>query len=140
MLGRKRICIKTKQEDNILEIFKIIIRGKVYNVRAKELAVWTPSFNEVNVNKYCSDDESVKGSDEVKDESCKHRNSDVASDVEEVSDTFFEGSDVKNNDTHDQVLNSNAEKNSTDPFNIYDLLTKKSDRMANSDKDSSLPF
>ncbi|GKC94513.1 RNA-directed DNA polymerase, eukaryota [Tanacetum coccineum] len=135
-----KIGSKWGEEDNILERFKIIIRGKVYNVRAKELAVWTPSFNEVNVNKYCSDDESVKGSDEVKDESCKHRNSDVASDVEEVSDTFFGGSDVKNDDTHDQVLNSNAEKNSPDPFNIYDLLTKKSDRMANSDKDSSLPF
>ncbi|GJQ88864.1 RNA-directed DNA polymerase, eukaryota [Tanacetum coccineum] len=28
--ARKRICIKTKQEDNILEKFKIIVRGKIF--------------------------------------------------------------------------------------------------------------
>ncbi|GJR51194.1 RNA-directed DNA polymerase, eukaryota [Tanacetum coccineum] len=38
--ARKRICIKTKQEDNILEKFKIIVRGKVFVIRAKELFVW----------------------------------------------------------------------------------------------------
>ncbi|GKF43548.1 hypothetical protein Tco_0130100, partial [Tanacetum coccineum] len=45
--ARKRICIKTKLEDNILEKFKIIIRGKIFVIRAKELFVWSPVFNEV---------------------------------------------------------------------------------------------
>nr|GEW74671.1 hypothetical protein [Tanacetum cinerariifolium] len=136
--ARKRICIKTKQEDSILKGFKIIIRGKVYIVRAKELAVWTPSFNEVN--NYCSDDESVKGSDEVNDKSCNHGNSDAASDVEEISDTVFGDADVKNDVNHDQVFTSDVDKPSPDPFNIYDLLNNKNDRKDNSDKDSSLPY
>ncbi|GJT71874.1 copia protein [Tanacetum coccineum] len=38
--ARKRICIKTKQEDNVLEKFKIIVKGKVFVVRAKELFTW----------------------------------------------------------------------------------------------------
>ncbi|GKA17721.1 RNA-directed DNA polymerase, eukaryota, partial [Tanacetum coccineum] len=59
--GRKRICIKTKQEDNILERFKIIVHGKIFVVRAKELSVWTPIFNKVKDVVYCTDDESVKG-------------------------------------------------------------------------------
>ncbi|GJW52122.1 RNA-directed DNA polymerase, eukaryota [Tanacetum coccineum] len=33
--ARKRICIKTKLEDNILEKFKIIVRGKNFVIRAK---------------------------------------------------------------------------------------------------------
>ncbi|GJX34685.1 putative reverse transcriptase domain-containing protein [Tanacetum coccineum] len=37
--ARKRICIKTNQEDNILEKFKIIVKGKIFVIRAKELFV-----------------------------------------------------------------------------------------------------
>nr|GEX04891.1 RNA-directed DNA polymerase, eukaryota [Tanacetum cinerariifolium] len=42
--ARKRICIETAQEENILDKFKIIIRGKNFVVRAKELFVWSPTF------------------------------------------------------------------------------------------------
>nr|GEX41763.1 RNA-directed DNA polymerase, eukaryota [Tanacetum cinerariifolium] len=110
--ARKRICIKTKQEDGILKGFKIIIH----------------------------DDESVKGRDEVNDGSCNHGNSDAASDVEEISDTVFGDTDVKNDVNHDQVFTLDVDKPSPDPFNIYDLLNKKNDRKDNSDKDSSLPY
>nr|GEV74590.1 RNA-directed DNA polymerase, eukaryota [Tanacetum cinerariifolium] len=58
---RKRICIKTNQEDNILEKFKIIVKGKIFVVRAKELFVWSPMFTEVPETTYCSDDDSDKG-------------------------------------------------------------------------------
>ncbi|GJT77534.1 hypothetical protein Tco_1044259 [Tanacetum coccineum] len=47
MLARKRLCIKTNRDDNILEKFKIIVKGKSFVVRAKELFVWSPSFVEV---------------------------------------------------------------------------------------------
>ncbi|GJY23110.1 RNA-directed DNA polymerase, eukaryota [Tanacetum coccineum] len=33
--ARKRVCIKTKQEDNILEKFKIIVNRKVFVIRAR---------------------------------------------------------------------------------------------------------
>ncbi|GKA00894.1 RNA-directed DNA polymerase, eukaryota [Tanacetum coccineum] len=45
---RKRLCIRTNQADNILESFKIIVKGKVFRIRAKELFVWSPSFSEVH--------------------------------------------------------------------------------------------
>ncbi|GJZ29352.1 RNA-directed DNA polymerase, eukaryota [Tanacetum coccineum] len=136
--GHKRICIKTKQVDNLLERFKIIVLGKVFNVRAKELAVWTPVFKDVNDDLYCSDDESVKESGEIKD-GCEESN-DAASDVEEVSDTFFGEPDVQHDDAHTQVNPTNFDKPSLDPFNIYDLLTKKEVREVNSGMDSSIPF
>ncbi|GJR09725.1 RNA-directed DNA polymerase, eukaryota [Tanacetum coccineum] len=110
--GRKRICIKTKQVDNILERFKIIVLGKVFNVRAKELAVWTPVFKDVNDDLYCSDDESVKESGEIKD-GCEESN-DAASDVEEVSDTLFGEPDVQHDDPHTQEVNSGMD--SSIPF------------------------
>ncbi|GJS34014.1 RNA-directed DNA polymerase, eukaryota [Tanacetum coccineum] len=55
--ARKRICIKTSQEDNILERFKIIARGKVFILRAKELFVWSPSFKAAKEADYCSDED-----------------------------------------------------------------------------------
>ncbi|GJR26099.1 RNA-directed DNA polymerase, eukaryota [Tanacetum coccineum] len=47
LFTRKRICIKTNQAENILESFKLIVKGKVFWARAKELFVWSPSFKEV---------------------------------------------------------------------------------------------
>ncbi|GJY93634.1 hypothetical protein Tco_0509416 [Tanacetum coccineum] len=60
LFARKRLCIKTKHANNILDSFKIIVKGKVFQIRAKELFVWSPSFKEVPEVVYCSDDESVK--------------------------------------------------------------------------------
>ncbi|GJX63141.1 RNA-directed DNA polymerase, eukaryota [Tanacetum coccineum] len=45
--ARKRLCIKTNRDDNILEKFKIIVKGKSFVIRAKELFVWSPSFVKV---------------------------------------------------------------------------------------------
>ncbi|GJU10052.1 RNA-directed DNA polymerase, eukaryota [Tanacetum coccineum] len=58
--ARKRICIKTNQEDNILEKFKIIVKGKIFVVRAKELFTWSLTFTDVSETAHCSDDDSDK--------------------------------------------------------------------------------
>nr|GEW97773.1 RNA-directed DNA polymerase, eukaryota [Tanacetum cinerariifolium] len=55
--ARKRICIKTKVLKNILETFKVIIKGKVFWIRAKELFTWTPCFLEYKDKELNSDDE-----------------------------------------------------------------------------------
>nr|GFD00190.1 RNA-directed DNA polymerase, eukaryota [Tanacetum cinerariifolium] len=60
LFARKRLCIKTKHANNILYSFKIIVKGKVFQIRAKDLFVWSPSFKEVPEVVHCSDDESVK--------------------------------------------------------------------------------
>ncbi|GJZ95576.1 RNA-directed DNA polymerase, eukaryota [Tanacetum coccineum] len=63
--ARKRICIKTKLEDNILEKFKIIVRGKNFVIRAKELFVWSPTFNDNKEVDDYSEDDSVNGAEEI---------------------------------------------------------------------------
>ncbi|GJU31030.1 RNA-directed DNA polymerase, eukaryota [Tanacetum coccineum] len=138
--GRKRICIRTKQEDNILERFKIIVHGKIFVGRAKELSIWTPIFNEVKDVVYCTDDESVKGGEEKNGGSSNHVNSDDECDVEGVSDTYFGDSDDKHGNEHNQVHTSNDKETSPDPFNIYNLLKKRDDGVVNSGADTSIPF
>ncbi|GKB91348.1 RNA-directed DNA polymerase, eukaryota [Tanacetum coccineum] len=80
------MCIKTKQADNILEKFKVILKGKVFLVRAKELFTWTPTFLDCKESGYYSNNESLQG------ENLKHVGSqddlqdlDVDSDVEGVA-------------------------------------------------------
>nr|GEY68284.1 zinc finger BED domain-containing protein RICESLEEPER 2 [Tanacetum cinerariifolium] len=43
-----RICVKTKFFHLIAESLKVIIKGKVYVVRAKEVTGWVPDFGEEN--------------------------------------------------------------------------------------------
>ncbi|GJU62965.1 RNA-directed DNA polymerase, eukaryota [Tanacetum coccineum] len=138
--ARKRICIKTKQEDNILENFKIIVRGKIFVVRAKELFVWSPSFKGVNDAEFVSDDDSVNGEEEKNDDMSKKVNLEDESDIEGVSETVFGDQD----DPLVQELNQNSLQNeneiSSDPFNLYNLINKRDKGEENTGLDSSLPF
>ncbi|GJW11767.1 RNA-directed DNA polymerase, eukaryota [Tanacetum coccineum] len=138
--ARKRICIKTKQEDNILEKFKIIVRGKIFVVRAKELFVWSPSFKGVNDAEFVSDDDSVNGEEEKNDDMSKKVNLEDESDIEGVSETVFGDQD----DPLVQELNQNSLPNekeiSSDPFNLYNLINKRDKGEENTRLDSSLPF
>nr|GFB23638.1 hypothetical protein [Tanacetum cinerariifolium] len=59
--SRKRLCIKTKQPDSILEKFKVLFKGKVTMVRAKELFTWNPIFVEPKESVFISNDDSVQG-------------------------------------------------------------------------------
>nr|GFA08119.1 hypothetical protein [Tanacetum cinerariifolium] len=57
--ARKRLCIKTKQANNILEKFKVIFKGNVYMAHAKELFTWTLIFLDYKESEYISDKESL---------------------------------------------------------------------------------
>nr|GEX17506.1 nucleotide-binding alpha-beta plait domain-containing protein [Tanacetum cinerariifolium]GEZ08378.1 nucleotide-binding alpha-beta plait domain-containing protein [Tanacetum cinerariifolium]GEZ08672.1 nucleotide-binding alpha-beta plait domain-containing protein [Tanacetum cinerariifolium] len=46
----KRVCILTKLADDVYESFKIIVQGKVFWVRAKEVCGWSPDFMEEEEN------------------------------------------------------------------------------------------
>ncbi|GKA77784.1 RNA-directed DNA polymerase, eukaryota [Tanacetum coccineum] len=85
IFARKRLCIKTKQEDNILEKFKIIHCGKVFVIRAKELFAWVLIFQE---------DKRHDGRDEQQQHQPNH--------MKPVSE---------------------------DPFQVYDLLQKKDNKV-----------
>ncbi|GJY53975.1 RNA-directed DNA polymerase, eukaryota [Tanacetum coccineum] len=138
--ARKRICIKTKLEDNILEKFKIIVRGKNFVIRAKELFVWSPTFNDNKEVDDYSEDDSVNGAEEINGDISKQMNLDDESDIEGVSDTVFDDKADSLGHEHTQNLSPNEKENSSDPFNLYNLLNKRDKGEANSGLDSSIPF
>nr|GEW35020.1 RNA-directed DNA polymerase, eukaryota, nucleotide-binding alpha-beta plait domain protein [Tanacetum cinerariifolium] len=138
LFARKWICIKTKQENNILEKFKIIVQGKVFVIRAKELFVWSSVFTDVTDEFYGSDDESDKGDAGItssKEVNCHDKNLDDESNVDGVSDTIFE--ELEENLENVQVNSVNGKEQSSDPFNIYGLLRKCSTELNHFDLNSS---
>ncbi|GKE41251.1 nucleotide-binding alpha-beta plait domain-containing protein [Tanacetum coccineum] len=112
----KRICVHTNNQRCISDEFKVIFRGKVFWVRAKETPGWVPDFTEETDEEEHSDVDS-------KDDN----------DVEDVPDTMFENEDpIKNhndvvNDTPVEEPRGHMENHSEDPFGIYTLLNKKND-------------
>nr|GEW26261.1 RNA-directed DNA polymerase, eukaryota [Tanacetum cinerariifolium] len=122
----KRICIKTKMEDNILEKFKVVLRGKVFVIRAKELFVWSLVFKEVDDEGCCSDVESSKEGESLKGEPRQFGMQDNDRDEEEVvfETCFGDKTDkvVGDTDIEQPVCES---KHSSDPFDIYGLLRKQ---------------
>ncbi|GJT09551.1 RNA-directed DNA polymerase, eukaryota [Tanacetum coccineum] len=120
--SRKRVCILTKSPVSILESFKIIVKGKVFMVRAKELFTWNPSFLVNKENVSSSDDESVHGerpNDNLSFASEEEEGEFINSNIEGVAETVF-----GDNYISPECLNGVSSK-SEDPFHIYDILNKK---------------
>nr|GFC09042.1 nucleotide-binding alpha-beta plait domain-containing protein [Tanacetum cinerariifolium] len=104
----KRLCILTKVYQNILESFKIVFRGKVYWMHAKEVPGWTSEFIEDDEE----DDVSVEDNHGEIHSDKEINNSNDESDVEEVPETCF------------NVPEGQKGNLSEDPFGIYPLLNK----------------
>nr|GFA83128.1 RNA-directed DNA polymerase, eukaryota [Tanacetum cinerariifolium] len=140
LFARKRLCIKTKHANNILDSFKIIVKWKVFHIRAKELFVWSPSFKEVPEMVHCSDDEPVKNEANINVVDNTVNNEEEESDSEAVSDTYFrDNRDAHEHDNEvDQTLND--KEVSKDPFKIYDLLNRHNKEVGNSGMESSIPY
>nr|GEU96001.1 nucleotide-binding alpha-beta plait domain-containing protein [Tanacetum cinerariifolium] len=116
----KRLCIHTKLERSISEEFKIIHRGKIYWIHAKETPGWVPDFAEE------SDDEDldeVNSNDDVdKDQDPNLFGDD--DDIEGVQENSFGEVEKGDNNLEEWEIKENAEY-SYDPFNIYPMLNKK---------------
>ncbi|GJZ79194.1 RNA-directed DNA polymerase, eukaryota [Tanacetum coccineum] len=106
----KRLCIYTKLRSNIFKNFKIVYRGKVCWIRAKEVPGWVLEFLDDSDDESQSEeginDHERLGHDE---HSCGEDN-----DVNEVGGMFDESSGQKKN-------------HSEDPFGLYSLLNKNKD-------------
>nr|GEW12529.1 RNA-directed DNA polymerase, eukaryota [Tanacetum cinerariifolium] len=123
--ARKRLCIKTSLATNILETFKVIFKGKVYLVRAKELFTWTPCFLEYKKSGYISDDESIRDTNNKPDVSQLGGDALVGeSDDEWVSDTIFGDNSSSPCNIECEVNANRDEQQSADPFGFYVLLRK----------------
>ncbi|GJV37319.1 nucleotide-binding alpha-beta plait domain-containing protein [Tanacetum coccineum] len=63
---RKHLCIKTTFNENIFNNFKIIIKGKIFWLRVKEVSGWAPDFSNTtddfsDYDKESTDDKSIEG-------------------------------------------------------------------------------
>ncbi|GJX74901.1 RNA-directed DNA polymerase, eukaryota [Tanacetum coccineum] len=126
--GRKRVYILTKNPVSILESFKIIVKGKVFMIRAKELFTWSPTFS-VNKESICtSDDESVQSEMHILKQSYLSEEEEgefKSNDVEGVAKTIF----GENSASAKCFSEEPVKQNSEDPFKIYDLLKKNKSRV-----------
>ncbi|GJZ00356.1 RNA-directed DNA polymerase, eukaryota, reverse transcriptase zinc-binding domain protein [Tanacetum coccineum] len=107
-LHSKRICLFTKSHSNIFETFKIILQGKVFWIRAKEVPGWVPDLLEDSEYEEQSVDGSMEDVNKVNNEG----NDGVNSDIDEVPETVFDNSSGLKGDKSD------------DPFGLYSLLNK----------------
>nr|GEY47923.1 RNA-directed DNA polymerase, eukaryota [Tanacetum cinerariifolium] len=124
-LYSKRICIKTKLEQNIFETFKIIVKGKNFWIRAKEVSGWVPDFLKEEEGEDESDDDTVDNEfdgDKNEDELQAHSDNDC--DIDAVPKTKFSQSHETSKQGNETRIEE-GETHSQDPFNIYDLLLKK---------------
>nr|GFA42511.1 RNA-directed DNA polymerase, eukaryota [Tanacetum cinerariifolium] len=118
--GRKRLCVKTKHAVSTLETFKVIIKRKVFMVRAKELFSWNPTILVHKEKEYTSKDESINNKF-YPHPNKKEPGNDYASDEDGIPEIVFGSS----SSSHKQ---DNGDKDVThleDPFRLYDLLKNK---------------
>ncbi|GJY36026.1 RNA-directed DNA polymerase, eukaryota, nucleotide-binding alpha-beta plait domain protein [Tanacetum coccineum] len=120
-LASKHLCIKTKINEIINEMRKIIIQGKVFWIRAKERDAWVPTF-QVDSQDDSSSNDGLQEEDNVEKASDKVDH--ALSDIDRVLESRF-----MYNDDPDQHTSNNNKCNkgcegthSEDPFKIYDLL------------------
>ncbi|GJW86032.1 hypothetical protein Tco_0159177 [Tanacetum coccineum] len=127
-LSCKHLCLKTNMKVIINERQKVIIQGKVYWIRVKELDAWFPNFQEDDQDDLSSDGESQEG-----DVANKADNNE--SDVDRVSESSF----MHENDTAHKDANSGKKgevgSHSEDPFNIYGILDGQKNNVCNSCSD-----
>ncbi|GKF05463.1 hypothetical protein Tco_0036131 [Tanacetum coccineum] len=57
----KKVCVATKTSTIINDSVKIIVKGKIYWIRIRELEVWSPEFDDEACISSSSDEESVDG-------------------------------------------------------------------------------
>ncbi|GJR80713.1 RNA-directed DNA polymerase, eukaryota [Tanacetum coccineum] len=121
---RKRLCIKTALDDTIFETFKIIVKGKIFWIRAKEVTGWTPNFNIGEDDLSDSDDESLH----AKNDDILNKVTSDDSKIEEIPETIFEQGkqgESKSSTVKEQLNDGLEDAQSEDPFNLYKLLNKK---------------
>ncbi|GJX85760.1 RNA-directed DNA polymerase, eukaryota [Tanacetum coccineum] len=122
---RKRLCIKTTIQDIIFDSIKIIVKGKVFWIRVKELTGWAPNFKDMHDEESDSDAESVDSKIHIfqKDEL-----SEIESEKEEILETVFDEpkyAEFKSSTSDEIHKEAHKDDISEDPFNIYAILNKE---------------
>nr|GEX06309.1 RNA-directed DNA polymerase, eukaryota [Tanacetum cinerariifolium] len=127
-LSCKHLCLKTNMKVITNERQKVIIQGKVYWIRVKELDACFPNFQEDDQDDLSSNGESQKGDVANKADNNK-------SDADRVSESSF----MHENDTAHKDVNTckkgEVGSHSEDPFNINGILDGQKNNVCNSCSD-----
>ncbi|GJX44890.1 RNA-directed DNA polymerase, eukaryota [Tanacetum coccineum] len=125
-LSYRKVCVTTKVSTIINDRTKIIVKGKVYWIRIRELEPWSPELDD----EFC---ESSSDDEFVGDE----KNNSITGDANDhVSESSFMNENIEN------VINEQEppqDKISEDPFGIYNILNKQDNKEAGQDSDPSHP-
>nr|GEY51831.1 hypothetical protein [Tanacetum cinerariifolium] len=102
---------------------QIIVKGKSFVVRAKELFVWSPSFVEViEADDTHEEGEFIQNGEEGLAKPIHQTNVEEESDIEGIFETFFGDQADDLYEVVDSAQQSIPKETSYDPFNIYDIL------------------
>nr|GEY00679.1 hypothetical protein [Tanacetum cinerariifolium] len=101
---------------SILKSFKIIVKGKVYMVRAKELFTWNPVFM-IHKENDCNSDGGSAIEPLNNNDNEEEFDDEYASDVNNVPDTAFGENASSNLRSNDSVKNDNEAKNTLESLN-----------------------
>nr|GEX25085.1 RNA-directed DNA polymerase, eukaryota [Tanacetum cinerariifolium] len=149
----KHLCLKTRMNVVINDKHKLIVQGKAFWIRVKELDAWFPDFEEDNDDDVSSDEEEPKGNNSQNfdassdDESLvvvKNKTVDLQNEgdnlVEDTDDDAISETIFGDKTAPSSACNSSvkvADYQSKDPFDICPLLNKNS-KGVTVDLDSSL--
>ncbi|GJR29336.1 hypothetical protein Tco_1105568 [Tanacetum coccineum] len=105
---------------------------------SKELFVWSPSFKDVPEKELFSDDESAK----INEQANTLNNDGVENASEVVSDTYFgDNGEVQGFEhQHGESNDKEHQHGESDPFNIYDLLDKRTKEVRTTDTSTSILY
>ncbi|GJV24669.1 hypothetical protein Tco_1377364 [Tanacetum coccineum] len=108
----QKVCVVTKASTIINDTIKIIVKGKIYWIRIRELEAWTLDFDD----EFCDTSSGEESMREEKNVPIQEQDLDHVSEsscMKENNEFEFNGK------AHTQEIQSK------DPFKIYDLLNKK---------------
>ncbi|GKA27181.1 RNA-directed DNA polymerase, eukaryota [Tanacetum coccineum] len=122
--SHKRLCLRTKFVDLIGERFKVIVQGRLYWIRVKELEVWVPDFHDKKYDSSSSDGEQFDEDDsQVSGTEKQDKVNNDDNEVDRVSETSF---GYEQESMHGNLNKLPVDEvHSEDPFKIYDILEKK---------------
>nr|GEZ26618.1 RNA-directed DNA polymerase, eukaryota [Tanacetum cinerariifolium] len=130
-----RICVKTKFQHLIAESFKVILKGKVYVVRAKEVTGWVPDFGM---------DDKTQSKDASENNSVDIQNWDDTHEDEVTPDSFqnqdYNDTNVEKSNCDEHFVKHNqAPPNGTygDPFGLEELIQKSSKKRNKADQETN---
>ncbi|GJZ35703.1 RNA-directed DNA polymerase, eukaryota [Tanacetum coccineum] len=126
----KHLCLKTRMNVIINDKRKILVQGKAFWIRVKELDAWFPDFEEDTDEDISSEDDEPKADSKIRGDKLVED-----SDDEVISETNFGVNSASSNADFSSV--KEAEYQSEDPFGIYPLLNKDP-KGVNVDVNSSL--